>query len=159
MVETKRHGDAFDYYYSLGKERSYAKVGQELGVSKTSVEKWGRQFNWQLRITQRDVEINRKTEEKTNKAIVNTKADYRADIHLTLQPVMAVINTVVVINEETKKPEVKLDIDNPKDFALMIGALEKLVKLDLQLIGEDVPDRSDLNIKLELPEGWDVEKL
>lgn len=159
MVETKRHGDAFDYYYSLGAERKYGSVADRFKIAKRTVEIWAREFNWQTRIIQRDIEINRKTEAKTNKAIVNTKADYRADISLTLQPVKAAINTVIVINKETGEQEVNLKIDNAKDFSLMIGALEKLVKLDLLIIGEDVPDRSDLNIVLKLPDKLELDNV
>jgi hypothetical protein len=159
VEEAKQHGDAFDFYYAEGKNRSFVSVACHSGVSERTIARWSKAFNWQTRIIQRDVEINRKTEEKTNKAIVNTKADYRRDINLTLQPVKAAINTVIVINKETKKPEVKLKIDTAKDFSLMVNALDKLIKLDMQLVGEDVPDRTDLNIVLKLPEDWNVDEI
>lgn len=136
MVETKRHGDAFDYYYSLGAKRNYTAVAGRFGVGKRTVEKWASAFNWQERVIQRDLEINKRVEEKTNDAVVNTKADYRRDIHLTLQPVNTTINTVLVKNKETGKLECNLEIKSAKDFSLIVGALEKLIKLDLVLMGE-----------------------
>ena len=140
MVETKRHGDAFDYYYSLGNSRSYMQVAQKLHVSKTSVAKWSKAFNWNERVIQRDLEINKKTEEKTNDAIVNTKADYRADIRLALQPIKALINSAIIEKENPKtgKKEsvIKFSVEDPKDMASMITSLEKLIKADLLLMGE-----------------------
>lgn len=168
MQETKRHGDAFDYYYSLGKERSYAEVGRKLGVSKTSVDKWGKEFNWQFRITQRDLDINKKTEEKTNKAIVNTKADYRAGIAENLQSLKTIRQGYKKLIDDAieaiKKGEI--EINNAKEFDTVISSLKKLydldkdyVKLDLLLVGEDVPDRTDLNIILKLPGDLDLDNI
>lgn len=140
MVETKRHGDAFDAYYAMGPERSLVRLAGDRGVSVKSIKKWSTEFNWQERLIQRDLEINRKTEEKTNKAIVNTKADYRADIRLALQPIKALINSAIieVTNEETgqKENQLKFSVENPKDMASIIGALDRLIKADLLLMGE-----------------------
>ena len=150
MVETKRHGDAFDYYYSLGNDRSCQQVGIKFTVSRNSVQKWKQAFNWDERVIQRDLEINKKVEEKTTNAIVNTKADYRADIRSMLQPAKAAVNTVIVEGKDGK-PTVNLKVDNPKDFALVIGAIEKLVKLDLLLMGE-ADSRAETNINFITPD-------
>lgn len=144
MVETKRHGDAFDYYYSLGVDRGYTGVAREFKSSRSAVGKWGKAFNWQERVIQRDLEINKKVEEKTTDAIVNTKADYRADIGNALQPVMAMLGGVMAKGTDGKL-EVSIEVETPKDFALIVGALDKLVKLDLELMGES-PDGSPIII-------------
>jgi len=136
MQETKRHGEAFEYYYSLGESRSYTEVARKFTVSRTSIHKWAKAFNWQFRITQRDLNINKKVEEKTDNAIVNTKADYRRDIRLALQPVKAAINKAIVKNEETGQLEVRIPIVEAKDLSSVIGSFEKLVRLDLLLMGE-----------------------
>lgn len=135
MVETKRHGDAFDYYYSLGADRTYVSVGDRFDVASRTIERWSKAFNWKERIIQRDLENNKKVEKKTDKAIVNTKADYRADIGNALEPVMSMLNGVVEKDTDGKL-KVSIAVETPKDFALMVGALEKLVKLDLELMGE-----------------------
>lgn len=140
MVETKRHGDAFDYYYSLGEDRNYTTVAGRFKVGKRTVEKWARAFNWQLRLTQRDLDINKRVEKKTNTQIVNTKAEYRADIRLALQPIKALINSALIekVNPETgaKETVIKFAVEDPKDMASMITSLEKLIKADLLLMGE-----------------------
>jgi hypothetical protein len=40
-------------------------VGNEFTVSRASVSKWSRVFNWQKRIEQRDIEIGKELEKKT----------------------------------------------------------------------------------------------
>lgn len=40
--------EAFKIYLELD-ERSYAKVGQKLGKSKTLIDRWGKQYDWQER--------------------------------------------------------------------------------------------------------------
>jgi len=136
MQETKRHGDAFDYYYALGAERSYPKVASKFTVSRTSVKKWSKEFNWQERIVQRDIENSRKVQEKTDKAVVNTKADYRRDIRRALQPVKAAINKAIVKNPETGELEVRIPIVEAKDLASVVGAFNTLARLDMLLMGE-----------------------
>lgn len=168
MVETKRHGDAFDYYYSLGIDRSYPAVASKFTVSRTSVKKWAKAFNWRERVIQRDVEINRKTEQKTNKAIVNTKADYRAEIAKDLKSLKELRKGFSKLLTDAKKAvkDGKIIINDVNELDRVASTLKKLhdldkdyVNLDLKLIGEDVPDRSDLNIKLELPEDLNVDDI
>lgn len=145
MVETKRHGDAFDYYYSLGGKRSYAQVGRKLGVSKTSVEKWGREFNWKLRVTQRDLEINRKTEKKTNKAIVNTKADYRAEIATDRKElkIFRQRSEKLIAEVADAIQDGSIKIESIADLDRVVSSLKKYhdlnkdyINLDLDIIGE-----------------------
>lgn len=117
MKEKLKHREAFEHYYSLGSERGLRKVAQEFKVSLTAVAKWSIAFNWQERIEQRDIEIGKKLEEKTNEAVVNTKADYRALIKK-------------VVKEFEKRLEAKkIRIAKPEDLSIM-------AKLDLLMMGE-----------------------
>lgn len=160
MQETKRHGDAFDYYYSLGDKRNFASVALHCNCSVRAVADWSKAFNWQLRITQRDLDINKDTEKKTNKAIVNTKADYRAGIAKDLEELETIRQRAVkLIGDATEAIEKgAIKISDVKEFDSVVSSLKKLhdlnkdyIKLDLGLVGEDVPDRTDLNIVLKLP--------
>ena len=166
MVETKRHGDAFDCYYSLGDSRSYAEVGRKLSVSKTSVEKWGREFNWKERVIQRDLEVNKKTEEKTNKAIVNTKADYRASIGKDLKSLdlfkQRAERLIADFSELVEDGKVK--ITSIDEFDKVTATLKKFydikkdaVKLDLELMGESA-DGSQIVIINDLSGAGDANK-
>jgi hypothetical protein len=52
--ESGQAWQAFQLYLSLGIERSYEKVRQQLGKSRTIIERWGREWNWQERLRARD---------------------------------------------------------------------------------------------------------
>lgn len=155
MVETKRHGDAFDEYYAMGSKRSYASLADHLNVTDRTIKRWAKEFNWQERIVQRDYEINRKTEEKTNKAIVNTKADYRAEIGKDLKELDAIGSRIIKLladvadkltpgmNEKGEVIPPAIEIKSVEDLNKMVSSLKQyrdikkdLVKLDMELIGE-----------------------
>ena len=145
MVETKRHGDAFDYYYSLGAGRSCQQVAIKFSVSRTSVQKWKKAFNWAERVIQRDIEINKKVEEKTNDAIVNTKADYRALIKERLEEDNALDGYAVALIGKAKEliESGDMKLENIRDFVdvskVHQGSTAKkidLMKADLLLMGE-----------------------
>ncbi len=117
MKETLKHQEAFNCYYSLGPKRGYTEVARNLAVSRTAVAEWGRAFAWQERVEQRDAENARRLEEKTNDSVVATKANYR-------KIVRAAIGRWV---ENYKAKAVNLDT---------AADLERLIKLDLLLLGE-----------------------
>lgn len=129
MKETLRHKEAFEYYYSLGDNRSYPKVALKFTVSKTSIKKWAKNFNWQERIELRDINNGKELEKKVDKAIVNSKADYRALIKK------------VVKKFEQKLKDGKIRIERPEDLNVM-------AKLDLLLMGESPDDDLEITVKL-----------
>jgi hypothetical protein len=57
--ETPKAYAAFCLYRDLGPSRSYAKVGQELGKSKTLMEKWGSNHGWVKRAIAYDNDLTR----------------------------------------------------------------------------------------------------
>jgi hypothetical protein len=145
VVETKRHGDAFDYYYSLGEGRGYPQVASKFTVSRTSVKLWSKNFNWKERVIQRDLENNKKVEEKTNNAIVNTKADYRAGIGKDLKSLelfrqraekLIADATELIENGQIKIKSVE-DLDRVTSTLKKYHDLKKdYIKQDLELMGE-----------------------
>lgn len=74
MIETLKHKEAYEFYYTLGDKRSYLLVARQFTVSTTSVKKWAVAFNWQRRILERDRELGQRLEKVTNKSIVEEKA-------------------------------------------------------------------------------------
>lgn len=132
MREKLRHKQAFDYYYSLGGEASQSncsKVAEKFQISERTFWNWYKALNWQHRVEQRDIENGKKLEKKTDNAIVNSKADYRALIK----------KTVDEYKERLRLGRIK--ITRPQD-------LESLAKLDLLLMGEDVGDAVKLQVEL-----------
>jgi hypothetical protein len=140
MREERHHIEAFDKYYTMGESRSLLSLADHCNVTERTLKRWSIAFNWQERISQRDIENGKKIMAKTDRAVVNTKADYRKDIRLALQPVKAAINSAIVEkkNPETGQMEKQLSfsVGEAKDLAIMVNSLEKLVKADLLLMGE-----------------------
>ena len=60
--------DGFDYYLSLGSDRSYAAVAEHYGVSKQAVVKCAKREGWQKRID----EIEAAARANTDKRAVET---------------------------------------------------------------------------------------
>lgn len=165
MEETKRHGDAFDFYYSQGNERSYLAVARRVHVGERTIQRWARSFNWQTRIVQRDVEVNKRTEQKTNTAIVNTKADYRAEIKEDREGLVVIRQRyeklIADATEAIEKGEIKIHDANELDR--IAGSLKKFhdlnkdyIKLDLELVGERGEISGDITLitTIKRPDGW-----
>jgi len=145
MIETLRHREAFEYYYSLGDKRSYPQVALKFTVSKTSLKKWAKAFNWKERVGLRDIENAKSLEKKTNQTVVNTKADYRAEIKTQLGILKAMLNKVI---QDFKNNNI-LDVDNVKDLEKVINSYDKLCNLDLKLMGE-TPEDKDIEIHVTI---------
>lgn len=66
MRETTEQQQAFNIYYNLGMERSYAKVAMRIGKSLSSIEKWGKIHKWTERVEKKEAEKQTKIVEKQN---------------------------------------------------------------------------------------------
>lgn len=117
QVEGTLQREAFEYYYSLGGERNLEKVAEKFNKSVRTVYGWSSAFNWQERVQQYDIEASRRMREQTIQSVVEEKANYRKIIKLAISDFVKRLRdgevTVTTINE-----------------------LEKLIKLDLTLMGE-----------------------
>ena len=122
----------------MGNDRSLVKLKEKLMSSKSpysvlnlkTFQIWSKAFNWQERIILRDINNGKELEKKVDKAIVNSKADYRALIKKVVQKF------------EDKLKENKIRIERPEDLNVM-------AKLDLTMMGEN-PEDKDLKITVEL---------
>jgi len=123
MMEKLKHKEAFELYYAMGEKRNITDVARELNVSRASVGKWSGKFGWQKRIGTRDEENGKKLAQKTDNTILKEKDSYRKIIKQS-------INTFV---EKLLGGEIKVT---------SVADLERLVKLDLLLMGE-VTDRTE----------------
>ena len=132
MKETLRHKEAFEYYYSLGDKRNSSSVAVQYKVSERSIFKWSKNFNWQERIEQRDIEVSRGLEDKTNETIINIKAGFKAEIKVQLNIFKVMLNKLI---EKFKNGEM-IEIKKIEDLKVVTDSYEKLIKLYLTLIGE-----------------------
>lgn len=55
--ETLEHRQAFDYYLSLGAERSLVAVAEKFGVSAVAAQNWSAAFGWQERVLEAEKRI------------------------------------------------------------------------------------------------------
>jgi len=132
MKETLRHKDAFEYYYSLGENRGLRKVVQKFNITLTAVANWSKAFHWQERVEQRDIEIGRELPAKTNETVLNTKANYRAEIKAQFSILKKMLNELIKKFKDNQGIKIK-DITGLKD---VLGCYEKLIRMDLTLMGE-----------------------
>ena len=77
MPKKKLPFDAFDFYFSLGPNRSYRAVADKYEVSKTAVANAAEKENWQKRIT----DCEQKARENVDKKAVET-LEQMSDRHL-----------------------------------------------------------------------------
>jgi len=54
QTETEEQKQAFELYYGLGLKRSYSTIASQTGVSLSTMKNWGKAFDWQQRVEQRD---------------------------------------------------------------------------------------------------------
>lgn len=124
----------------MGENRSIAKLYELLSKglcqdcsnivpSYSTIKYWSKNFNWQERVAQRNIELSKKMEQKTNTTVLNQKADYRKIIK-------------EAIDDWYKKfGKGKAGPENVSD-------LERLMKLDLLLMGEPTEQNGDSVINI-----------
>lgn len=123
MTETLRHKEAFELYYGQGQQRSLASVAVPCGVSEKSVATWSKAFDWQARVEQRDIENAKRLQKATDETVVAVKAKYRKVIGAVIGEFVGRLKAGAIV------------VDSVAD-------LEKLIKLDLLLIGEATDSHS-----------------
>ena len=115
--ETLEHKQAFEAYYSMGKQRSLKSVAEKMNVSHIAVKRWSTDFKWIEKIDHRDRVNANKLAKKTDNAIVKDKETY-------IKMIKAMTGKAVRdIQKET------LRVENVQDF-------ERLIRLHLLLAGE-----------------------
>ncbi len=72
--ETAQHKAAFDFYLSLGADRSLSKVRIKFGISDRAVENWSKAFDWQNRIIDRETKIAAMVSEKVDSQLADFNA-------------------------------------------------------------------------------------
>lgn len=117
MEETLKHIEAFNFYYLLGDKRSYTQVARKFTVSRYSVYKWSKAFDWKERIKQTDLEVSKILKKKLEKAVINSKDDYRR------------LAKKIIDKFKEELEEGKIKISKPQDII-------ETIKLDLLMMGE-----------------------
>jgi hypothetical protein len=68
--ESLRHSEAFEFYYSLGQNRSQEQVANRYGVTPNAIAQWAVAFRWTDRLESRDQEIAERLAERNKTDVV-----------------------------------------------------------------------------------------
>ena len=107
MSRRKIPHDAFEFYFSLGPERSYEKVAGRYGVTKRAVTKIAARENWQKRLEKVEAEARVKSDQKKVEALDAAKEQH-----------MQALRLVLVRGIEALR---RMQIDSPGDAVRAIG--------------------------------------
>lgn len=131
--ENKRQAEAFDYYYSLGPDRTYDKVAEYIGRSRSSVLGWANKYKWKDRVIQRDRENNIKLFKRTDNEMVDRLEQYRK----------AVLISVLGFLKDLKEQKIKIKT---------VPEFVKMVELDMKLmeLQDKQRDNGDSIIKISI---------
>lgn len=153
MRETGRHLEAFEYYYRLGSDRTYEAVARQFNGSHRTVNRWGKEFNWQERVRLRELEDSKKAAEKSSKEVVNVKAKQLKEVRGIIEDVETELGYIrqAVSNSKEALQAGDIKAGNPRDLdylAKALGGLRKIkmdaMKHELLLHGE-ADSRSEQN--------------
>lgn len=167
MQERRHHIEAFDEYYAMGKGRTLRSLADHRGVTERTVKRWSTNFNWQERISQRDIENGKKILAKTDRAVVNTKADYRAEIKKDAEELRKlrqryerlIANATAAIENGDIKAKTVLEMKQlSSSLKDLYGIALDLKKFDLALIGES-GEQEMIMIEVKLPEGLTLDDI
>lgn len=133
--EEVRHLEAFQYYYSLGDDRSLNLVSKQLQIGLITVKRWSIKFEWQKRI----IDLENIVKDKLQKEFVNDIVKQKKE---NLKIVIALLNLAKQqINDKKLKPKDISDID-------------KLLKLHALLTGDPTErNQNEILVKREIING------
>jgi len=130
--------------------------------SHPTIKRWSREDNWQERVKLRDIQNSKKVQEKTDREVVNTKADYRKQIRERLGNINTDLGYLKTsFGTAKKKLEDKdnkeLDVTSIKELTELAKAMQgmykeeqNLIKLDLVMMGENTGDDPQVNVALSI---------
>ena len=139
MKETKRHHDAFLFYFEQDK-RSLRGVARKFKVSDQTMTKWNREFEWQKRVQEKDKRINDIQEKNQEKTIAQRKVDYGKILRGTISQYVSRLKGEPYKCSKCDHvmrncPNCQNKIYMPK-MNVSVFDFKEMVKLDLLLSGE-----------------------
>lgn len=120
--ETLRHQEIFEIYYAMGDARSLRMLSEIVNVGVNTIELWSSTFGWADRVQVRDQELIRRIQDDFKDEILRYRC-YYIDI------VKSMIQSCLEF-DEAGKPTMSIKPTTVSD-------LEKLIKLHMQLMGDD----------------------
>src|SRR6185436_1165761 len=84
MAQRRIPHDAFDYYFSLGPERSYEKVASHFGFTKRAIVKVATREKWKVRLALVEGEAKAKADQKKAETLQLQKEQHLQALRLVL---------------------------------------------------------------------------
>lgn len=136
MKETLKHQQAFETYYTMGSQRSLAKVAKEFNVSAPTVTNWAKNLNWNERVVERDNQNMASIRQKNDEEVIEQMMEYRKIIKSSVDEYLTKLNGG------------KIKIESTAD-------LVRLIRIDMELCGfvketYQVKDEIDGVVKVEM---------
>lgn len=113
-IETQKHQEAFEAWYSLGK--NFMSASRQLGIAHMALRRYHEWFNWEKKAAEREGRINAAIAEKATEDVAEMLTDHYDAAGLLIQ------RGVEYLNE--------FGIDNPRDA---IRAIEMGVRIQRQV--------------------------
>lgn len=181
-VETEEHKRLFEFYYALGDKRSTRQVAEELGLSPTTIRRYASAFKWTERVKERDKQIGTIVENKLQEELEKAKEEKLSALEKLKERQEEIIKkTEEELNNKsamersldniieqklqyrlTIKSLIEIFIDDVKNGKIKIRRIEdfeRLVRLDLELAGEDAGSKMASNMGTLVDalkgSGWD----
>lgn len=149
MKETPIQKEAFETYCRLGFERTYAKIGVKFGRAIRTVEKWGRDLNWQVRVQEWESNNRKKAAERqeveqevdwlqrdlkiVKRAIYeHAKAISNGDLKPTYKSLESLMNLEIKLRtgyDQSISVRHQLDVKNLSNDQVKLRILEEVQKL------------------------------
>ena len=148
---------AFEIYYNQGLKRSYKRTAKEVSVTIPTIFNWSKKFNWQTRIKERNNEFSNDLKEATTNNVIGIKVRYSNAVATLVKDFLLYCDEMKKIYELKRREWNKKNMmyrqdrvanpdpgPKPKPFTIIkdISDLEKIVKLELLLLGEST-DRKE----------------
>jgi len=108
---------AFEIYYTMGRDRSLAKLSQLIDMPVGSLNNWNNNFRWAEQVIKRDAET-----------LKRSRLKLETEVFLAKEELLALIESLI--------KKFKNAVEESSIEANTIGDLEKLTKLWLLLSGE-----------------------
>lgn len=149
QVERDYMAEAFEIYYDLGEDRSYAKVAEIIDKSPSTVKEWGRAFDWVERVQERKAEID----ERVSEAKIEREVEDRLNARESL--IEAVRQGAAAFRREVESGRREVDAEDLERLAniyqrLTGGATERLEINDGRLLEQARSDEGFRKLLLEL---------
>ena len=140
MKEQPKHVAAYEFYRDMLK-RSLAQVAQKFSVSETSINKWNKEFKWQMRIAAWDAAIREGVEEGAIEAVVDVRLKElehldraMSEIDVVMPLIFDALTSCTYTDDKTGKKHVRIVPESTSDMASLYNAQSRFITAKTKLI-------------------------